>query len=243
MYGMLFQKCTVHTAIGSSAMVWMAEQLKARLYYEAEDIGRPILGEYLVGMAATVTALATLWHLPGASLAAQVSSLLLIANGLAFFVAPPTVCRLWGVPVQYPVPPTSSGKKLQQEYGQQMKEYQESVFLHRYMGVALVFEGVLHAVLAWGGSIQEAIGYAFGCLFCVNCWSFLKTSDFKRLARISLSVQSRLDWKKRVSKLFFPVFNLVVATTLLLGNADNSFLRSQPLAAATSTTSTSPSVQ
>ena len=221
----------------------MAEQLKARLYYEAEDIGRPVLGEYLIGAAATLTAYATLWDLRFAPLAAQGASGLLLANGLPFFVAPATVCQLWGVPVRLPVSPANNNnKKQQQEYRQQMKEYNESIFLHRYMGVALVFSGILHAVLAWGGDIQKAIGYAFGCLFCVNCWSFLKTSDFKRLARSSLSVQSNFDWKKRLSKLFFPIFNFVVAATLLLGNSNTISQPVSPAFQPATTATTAPPV-
>ena len=74
----------------------------------------------------------------------------------------------------------------------------------------------MHAILAWGGEIYEAIGYSFGFLFLVNCWSFLKTSDFKRLARSSFAVSSTFDLKKRLSKLFFPLFNAVVSSTLLV---------------------------
>ena len=222
MYGMLFQKCSTSTAIGSAAVCWMAEQLKARLLYEAEDTGRPIWEEYLVGAAATLVAYATLLDVRFAPLASKVGSGLLLVNGLAFFVAPAEVCQLWQVPVQKTVVPANPKNRAQQQaMKQQVKEYNESIFLHRYMGVALVFSGILHTVLAWGGTIEEAIGCAFAFLFCVNCWSFLKTSDFKRLARSSLVVSSTFDWKKRLSKLFFPVFNFVVTLTLLVGNNDN----------------------
>ena len=211
MYGMLFQKCTPITAVGSAAVAWMGEQLKARLYYEAEEIGRPVSGEYWIAFAATVTAWATLQNPTYALPAMKFSSILLLANGAAFFASPPLMCKVWAIPIGVTAKP--SNKSL---YTQQVKEYNETVFLHRYMGVALVFNGILQAVLAWNGGIYEAIGYAYGCLFLVNCWSFLKTSDFKRLARSSLAVSSTFDFKKRMAKLFFPLFNVAVSGTLLL---------------------------
>lgn len=211
MYGMLFQKCTRETAVGAAAVAWMMEQLKARLYYEAEEIGRPVIGEYVVAFLATATAYATLWEHQFAPMAMKTSAALIILNGIAFFASPSGMCKFWGIPVGITAPP--SNKKL---YSQQRKEYNETIFLHRYMGVALVFSGIMQAVLAWDGEIYQAIGYSYACLFLVNCWSFLKTSDFKRLARSSLSVSSSFDLKKRLSKLFFPMFNAVVFSTLLL---------------------------
>lgn len=211
MYGMLFQKCTAQTAVGSAAVAWMGEQLRARLYHEAEEIGRPVSGEYWIALGATTTAWATLWQPQYATLAMKISSALLLANGMAFFASPSFMCKVWAIPVGITATPRNK-----QQYSQQVKEYNESVFLHRYMGVALVFNGILQAVLAWDGGIYEAIGYAYGYLFLINCWSFFKTSDFKRLARSSLSVSSTFDLKKRMAKLFFPLFNAAVSGTLLI---------------------------
>ncbi|CAB9503910.1 expressed unknown protein [Seminavis robusta] len=212
MYGMLVQKCTPETAVGSASVAWMVEQLKSRLYLEAEEIGRPVLGEYLVAATATLTAYGTLWDLRFASPVMKFSAVSMLLNGLAFFAAPASVCRLWGIPAGVTASPNNKSV-----YMQQLKEYNETVFLHRYMGVALAFSGIMQAVLAWKGDIYDAIGYSFACLFAVNCWSFLKTSDFKRLARISLSVQAKIDFKKRLSKLFYPLFHATVCGTLLLG--------------------------
>lgn len=210
MYGILFQKCTVETAVGSAAVAWMAEQLNSRLYHEAEQIGRPVSGECWIALAATATAWATLWEPRFAPQAMKISAVLIIMNGAAFFASPSLMCKVWSIPLGITAKP---GNK--QLYSQEVKEYNETVFLHRYLGVALVFSGLLQAVLAWNGGIYQAIGYAYGFLFLVNCWSFLKTSDFKRLARSSLSVSSTFDFKKRMAKWFFPVFNVVVSTTLL----------------------------
>jgi hypothetical protein len=219
MYGMLFQHCTVDTAVGSGAVAWMFEQLRARLYYEAENIGRPVTGEYWIAFAATITAWATLWEPQHAPLAMKVSASLIIANGAAFFASPTLMCRIWSIPIG-----VTANPKNKEVYSRQVKEFNESFFLHRYMGVALVFSGILQAVLAWDGDIYYAIGCAYGFLFLVNCWSFLKTSDFKRLARSSISVSSTFDFKKRLAKLFFPLFNAVVSATLLLrGSKDHKF--------------------
>jgi len=222
MYGMLFQKCTAHTAVGAAAVAWMMEQLKARLYYEAEDIGRPVWSEYAMGAAATLTAMATLWTGPKsahlARLAIQSSSLLLLINGVLFFLAPAALCRFWKISAGIITSPDVD----EEAYKEERKRYNETVFLHRYMGVAVIFSGIMQAVLGWGGDIYQAIGSAFGFLFMINCWSFLKTSDFKRLARTSLSVSSRMDLKKKLSKLFFPMFNAVVSAVLLLSPSMNA---------------------
>lgn len=215
MYGMLFQKCSAETAIGSAAVAWMMEQLKARLYYEAEEIGRPVTGEYCVALCAATTAWACLWVPHIAPIAMKVSAGLIISNGAAFCASPSDMCKVWDIPVGITAAPTNT--KL---FSQQVKEYNETIFLHRYMGVALVFSGIMHAILAWDGTIYQAIGYAFGFLFLVNCCSFLKSSDFKRLARSSLSVSSSFDWTKQVAKLFFPMFNFVVAISLLLSGGE-----------------------
>lgn len=212
MYGVLFQKCTHNTAIGAAAVTWMMEQLRSRLLYEAEIIGKPVLNEYLIALCAVLTAYATLYNTPLAPLAIKISALLQLGNGLCFFAAPITVCKFWRVPIA--VTATPQDRSL---YPKQIKEFNETLFLHRYMGVALIFSGLLQAVLAWDGSIYQAIGSAYGFLFSINLWSFLKTSDFKRLARSSAPVQKKQKTRPRWSALFFPAFNGVVASTLLLG--------------------------
>ena len=214
MYGLLFQKCTLNTAVGGAAVAWMMEQLKARLDYEAEKVGRPVIGEYLVAMCATLTAYATLYNTPWASLAIRISALLQLTAGLSFFLVPATMCKVWKVPVGISISPED--KKRLAEYKEQLKQYNEAVFLHRYMGVALVFAGILQTVLAWDGTVYKAIGSAYGFLFSINLWSFLKTSDFKRLARTSATVQRKQRTRPRWSTLFFPAFNGIIATSLLL---------------------------
>jgi hypothetical protein len=215
MYGMLFQKCTRQTAVGAAAVAWMFEQRKARLYAEAERIGRPVIAEYLVAALATVTAYGTLWDLRFSGPAMKISAALLFLNGSAFFFSPASACRLWRIPVGITVP--ASDKK---RYAEQVKSFNQAVFQHRYLGVALTFSGILQTILAWEGDIYQAMGYSVGFLFAVNCWSYLMTSDFftrpAKPLRVSASIPTKIDFRKLLSRHFFIIFNGVVCSVLLL---------------------------
>jgi hypothetical protein len=212
MYGMLFQKCTRQTAIGAAAAAWMFEQRNARLYAEAEAIGRPVIAEYLVATIATLTAYGTLWDLRFSEPAMKVSAALLLLNGLAFFFAPASACRLWRIPIGVTAPVNNKKR-----YAEQVKSFNKAVFQHRYLGVALTFSGILQTILAWEGDIYQAIGYSVGFLFSVNCWSYLMTSDFfKRPAKAQPLIRAKIGLKKFLSQHFFIIFNGVVSGVLLL---------------------------